>query len=318
MHDGSDTTQIRSLLSTIKDTKWRFRRFKSGKTNTIFLCTTDDLKVVARIFGKNTSSFINRAQEQTNISYLHTYGLAPRLMGSYDNGYLVDYVPGRELGEEELVRHYEVIARKIRKWHTIKCFGVPSLYKTLLDWYWKAHVHHKELLEKANVYDFIVEKERETKNCEVTFCHNDLLASNIITRSDKVFLGDLVSSESKDTTSSGEEIGNVDFIDFEYCGVNYAAYDVANHFAEYIGYSRDESKLPTESFKREFIQTYFYDGIKVNDKIAEQFLEDVNKFMPVSHCYWALWGLLRSEDKERDFDYLGYAKFKLGMLNYKK
>lgn len=48
----------------------------------------------------------------------------------------------------------------------------------------------------------------------VVFCHNDLLLGNVI--------------------YSGEE-NRATFIDYEYSGLNYQAYDIGNHFAEFVG-----------------------------------------------------------------------------------
>lgn len=46
----------------------------------------------------------------------------------------------------------------------------------------------------------------------IVFCHNDLLLANVIHNSNSVW-----------------------FIDYEYAGYNYQAYDIANHFAEFAG-----------------------------------------------------------------------------------
>lgn len=51
-------------------------------------------------------------------------------------------------------------------------------------------------------------------NSPVVFAHNDLLLGNVI--------------YTKETDS-------VTFIDFEYAAPNYQAYDIANHFAEFVG-----------------------------------------------------------------------------------
>jgi Predicted choline kinase involved in LPS biosynthesis len=48
----------------------------------------------------------------------------------------------------------------------------------------------------------------------VVFCHNDLL------------LGNIIYDETED---------KVTFIDYEYAGVNYQAFDIANHFDEFAG-----------------------------------------------------------------------------------
>jgi ethanolamine kinase len=51
-------------------------------------------------------------------------------------------------------------------------------------------------------------------NDHLVFCHNDLLLANIL------------HDKGKDAIA---------FIDFEYAGPNYQAYDIANHFCEFSG-----------------------------------------------------------------------------------
>lgn len=48
----------------------------------------------------------------------------------------------------------------------------------------------------------------------VVFAHNDLLLGNVIYT---------------------EETDSMSFIDYEYAGYNYQAYDIGNHFAEFVG-----------------------------------------------------------------------------------
>lgn len=314
--EPEEKEKILRLLESIKRGRWKLKQFNSGKTNKNFLCVNDDKRVVARVFGRNTGDFINRNQERSNISQLHTYGLAPRVFATFDNGFIIDYIPGRELEEEELVNYYELIARKLKKWHDVKCFGVPMAFKNLLDWYWKAHVHHEKILEKYKIYEFIINYEKLVKQCHTGFCHNDLLASNIILLSDSSASGEInITLDSM--ADADHEISDVEFIDYEYSGLNYIAFDLANHFAEYIGFSYDKSRLPTDEFQKEFIRTYLYDGYAVNDALVNDLLKEVKLFMPVVHCYWGLWALLKSENQDKDFDYLKYADFKLSMVEDK-
>lgn len=51
-------------------------------------------------------------------------------------------------------------------------------------------------------------------NSPVVFCHNDLLLGNVIYNSDNE---------------------SVTFIDYEYAGMNYQAFDIGNHFNEFAG-----------------------------------------------------------------------------------
>ena len=61
--------------------------------------------------------------------------------------------------------------------------------------------------------EWLKEKCEELKN-PVVFCHNDLLLANIL---------------------YDERNHSIRFIDLEYAGPNYQAYDIANHFCEFAG-----------------------------------------------------------------------------------
>ena len=75
---------------------------------------------------------------------------------------------------------------------------------------------HKSFPSKASLF-----RELEWLTCylekctsPIVLCHNDLLLDNIL---------------------FDEGASTVHFIDFEYAGPNYAAYDIANHFNEISG-----------------------------------------------------------------------------------
>lgn len=61
--------------------------------------------------------------------------------------------------------------------------------------------------------NFLKEKLSELDS-QLVFCHNDLLLGNVI---------------------YSKEENRVTFIDYEYSGLNYQAYDIGNHFAEFVG-----------------------------------------------------------------------------------
>lgn len=62
-------------------------------------------------------------------------------------------------------------------------------------------------------FEWLVEHLDKLNN-PIVFCHNDLLLANVL---------------------YDEETHKVHFIDFEYAGPNYQAYDIANHFSEFSG-----------------------------------------------------------------------------------
>lgn len=127
------------------------------------------------------------------------------------------------------------------------------------------------------------------------------------------------------TLSNGTDDENVTFIDYEYAVPSPAAFDLANHFAEWGGFDCDFSVLPTRSQRREFIieyiRSYFsllpadqkkllrnYDEATEIQKLSDE----VDVYRGVPGFYWGIWALIQATISEIDFDYASYAEVRLG------
>jgi ethanolamine kinase len=116
----------------------------------------------------------------------------------------------------------------------------------------------------------------------------------------------------------------VTFIDYEYATPSPAAFDLANHFAEWGGFDCDFSVLPTRAQRREFVAEYIDSyftfirkktpGAAAVDKQAEveKLLEEVDHFRGLPGFYWGIWALIQATISEIDFDYASYAETRLG------
>ena len=157
----------------------------------------------------------------------------------------------------------------------------------------------------------------------VCFCHNDLLAANIMRHP---------------TTSK------IQLIDFEYGGTNYAAFDIANHFNEHAGgtsveengatdYSRFPNAERQQSFCVEYVKTTkrlaskmesdltkpnnddnnIMEGEEEEEDVlhveeATELLNQVKKFLMINDLYWGLWAINQAaEEGCGEFDYINYA-----------
>lgn len=125
-------------------------------------------------------------------------------------------------------------------------------------------------------------------------------------------------------TSTSTNAQSVTFIDYEYAVPSPAAFDLANHFAEWGGFDCDFSVLPTRSQRREFIaeyvRSYFslatksgtegsqYDEEAEIDRLAAE----VDVYRGVPGFYWGIWALIQATISEIDFDYASYAEVRLG------
>jgi len=113
---------------------------------------------------------------------------------------------------------------------------------------------------------------------------------------------------------------SVSFIDYEYATPSPAAFDLANHFAEWGGFDCDYSVLPTrgqrEEFVREYVRAYYSrlsSGAPVDEDVeVAKLLEEVDVFRGVPGFYWGIWALIQAGISEIDFDYASYAETRLG------
>jgi ethanolamine kinase len=117
----------------------------------------------------------------------------------------------------------------------------------------------------------------------LVFAHCDLLCANVIT---------LPSSDGT-ATSSEDEAATVQFIDYEYATPSPAAFDIANHFAEWAGYDCDFNMMPTRAVRRQFLTEYVnsythFKGLPESSQkaIVDQLFDDVDRFRGIPGLYW--------------------------------
>lgn len=148
----------------------------------------------------------------------------------------------------------------------------------------------------------------------LVFAHCDLLSGNVIVRPKQ-------KQEEKEGVVPLEERTEVSFIDYEYAVPSPAAFDIANHFAEWGGFDCDFSVLPTkaqrQSFIREYITSYFaYLGQTKSEAEIETetrvLVQEVDLFRGIPGFYWGIWAIIQSVISQIDFDYADYAEVRLG------
>ena len=133
-----------------------------------------------------------------------------------------------------------------------------------------------------------------------------------------------------------EAVTPVSFIDYEYTTPVPAAFDIANHFAEWGGFECDYSALPTRSQRHAFIKEYLDSYVKFADPAdfpaptesastvrnlirnesglriyAHQLFQDVDNFRGLPGFYWGIWALIQATISHIDFDYASYAELRL-------
>jgi ethanolamine kinase len=109
------------------------------------------------------------------------------------------------------------------------------------------------------------ELENLVQGCNVAFCHNDLLSLNII---------------------YDQKTDTLCYIDYEYCGYNYQAFDIGNHFCEYAGFDLKIPDYPGEAQQKRFARAYLeeYNQEKPTDQQVEILLAEAGVFAMVSRA----------------------------------
>lgn len=123
------------------------------------------------------------------------------------------------------------------------------------------------------------------------------------------------------------------FIDFEYSGMDYQAFDIATYFVEcaidYIVkdhpfYKVSQSDFPTEHEQRLFCSIYLSEYLETvvrpDDLAVTVLVERVNRFVLLVHYIWTLWSVIRSPQAPtfNDFDYLQFGQSRWHMYKWAK
>lgn len=125
------------------------------------------------------------------------------------------------------------------------------------------------------------------------FCHNDLLNGNIL---------------------YDDDAQRIQLIDFEYGGLNYQAFDIANHFNEFAG-GLDTSVPRYELFPNPQQQSHFITayleaatGRAPTELQIASMTKQVHAFVLANHVYWGLWAVIQAAIEGCDnFDYMTYG-----------
>lgn len=312
------------ILSEIRPT-WsqdsvNWRVFTDGITNKLVGAWHGDKKedtVLIRVYGLGTEKIIDRKMEMVNMMAYQKLG-GSTLYATFTNGICYQFIAGDLLSQDMVFQRdvYLCVARGMAMLHTLNT-SVDSIgdngdtlqpvmwtrLKQFIDvcnpscsprlkteWMTK-----EELLHEAQYLQTML----KTSSSPVVFCHNDALLGNIVLTPNN---------------------NSVTFIDLEYGAPNYAAFDIANHFCEFVGCDGklDYKKwLPSREYQLEWIEEYLTctdqgsgtktDRGSVSKTDVESMYQAVSKFMLCAHLQWSIWSVIQAENSSLDFDFVDYA-----------
>ncbi|ODV95675.1 hypothetical protein PACTADRAFT_19771, partial [Pachysolen tannophilus NRRL Y-2460] len=181
---------------------------------------------------------------------------------------------------------------------------------------------------------------------ELVFCHNDTQYGNLLFYNpkneeeyqDNNENSDVEEEDLIDEIVSGTNSTKFDkklvVIDFEYSGSNIPAYDITNHFCEWMAnyhdpeksYYLDEKMYPSKEERLNFIGSYiqyhaFINNNNNNNNNLNKDMDDIKKlynecilWRPVNSVYWALWGIVKKIEEE-EFTKFNINIDKIGGIN---
>ncbi|KAJ5635882.1 uncharacterized protein N7484_009195 [Penicillium longicatenatum] len=355
----SQASALRLILTLLPEwegpeNKIEFVRFTDGITNTLLKIINrktgltdeqvDNDAVLMRAYGNGTEILIDRERETTSHALLASCGLAPPLLARFNNGLLYRFIRGKPCGHEDLATApiYRGVARRLAQWHAVlpiagavttsgadwagangekQGFEMiqprragPSMWAVLQKWIMALPVATPEQrarqLNLQQELQWVVGKLDDGKGIGedgLVFSHCDLLCANVIVL------------PSDDNSKPSDDVTPVNFIDYEYAVPAPAAFDIANHLAEWIGYDCDYNMIPTQSVRRQFLTEYTKSYIhhrkldaSSESEIVAKLYEDVDRFRGIPGLYWGVWALIQAQISQIDFDYASYAELRLG------
>lgn len=296
-----------------------FKEVRNGLTNrTIHGYSSNNTDpsdgILVRIYRPGSERIVSRDEEYKAIGLMSQQGLGPSPLLQFKNGICCQYLPGNcvsllTLYKEEV---WHKIAEAMAKMHLIQLDNQihpePFVFRKLRDMMNLLNRDYKssipsmteQYLSKIPSWEAIDQEIIEMRDLvsnsiksKLVYCHNDLNSGNII----------------YDASSD-----QIKFIDFEYVGANYQAYEIANYFNEFIGiYDASPLFYPSRQYQVNFVRVYlrkFGSSSSNLDERVEQMLNDVRVLTPVSHLMWAVWSLVEAQDSNVEFDLVNYAQLK--------
>lgn len=296
----------------------KFIEFNGGLTNKLVGCYENDKNdlFLCRIYGNGTSSYINRTEELLYMKLYYENNIGSQVYAQFSNGICYEFIKG-EISTQEMLQKEEIytkVAQVLARAHQISTDNLPkqtnlfSKIKKFIDLIPNnSNLISNDLFNKLYLYSELNFIENyllnycNKHNSKLVLSHNDLLLANII-----------YNNQNK----------SISFIDFEYADFNYQAYDIANHFNEHAGVdSVDYSLFPSKEYQFKWIKCYleaFNKNHNIDERIVEEFYDEVNLFCLASHLFWGTWSIVQAHSSINDFDFVNYAKIRLGEYERKK
>ena len=282
----------------------RWRVFTDGITNKLvgaWAGADNTDTVLIRVYGCGTEKIIDRNMEMENMVKYRKLGSGGQLYATFNNGICYEFLHGDLLSQDTVYLSdvYKSVARGMAQLHSVHVESrVPVMWTRLKQF---IDVCNPECKERLKTEWFSRDQLRQESNflqnmlqdtsCPVVFCHNDALLGNIVLQHNN---------------------NSVAFIDLEYGAPNYAVFDIANHFCEFVGadgFLDYDKWMPSKEYQLDWISEYLKHttGRDATTTEVDTWYDLVSKFMLCAHLQWSIWSVIQAENSTLDFDFVDYA-----------
>ncbi len=254
------------------------RPLGGGITNTNFLVDDQGQRFVVRVGDDIPIHGIMRFNEIAAAAAAHAAGISPEVVYSGDGVFVMRFIEGKTLTEEEVRRqsNLERILSLIKTCH----HEIPRHFQGPALVFWPFHVirNYIHTARRGNsrmkdwlpdFLDISEELEKAVGDIKLVFGHNDLLAANFIDDGRRMWL-----------------------IDWDYAGYNAALFDLAN-LATNNELTPEQEEWLLESYHEQ----------PVTDRLRRRFAA----MKCASLLRETLWSIVQEIHSDLDFDYVGYT-----------
>lgn len=287
-------------------------------------------------------SLVDMEQESIWAKFLAEQGVGPIIVKSEPIGRIEEYlvniksVSGAMMHDAGVVK---MVVDAIAKFHSLPIdqWRAPEnviLWRRMDAWREKVDfaMQQPELAADAELMQMLVEadamfagRKRFVQDrlqiarhaAHISLCHNDLQHGNVLIQDAKI---------------DGESREVVRIVDYDYVGINYAAFDLANYFCEwgfdYNGpveesWRMNRSLYPSRATQTEVLMYYLerhFGMTSFGTGVIDEWLSMIDLMVPLVNLGWGYWLIVKSASEfdtppeTVSFDYLAGAKERLKLF----
>lgn len=278
--------------------------------------------LLLRIYGPSTSSLISRRHELHMLHVLSTrYGIGPRVYGTFVNGRVEQYFDSAPLtpGEMREPTVSRWIGRRMRELHGADVRGLllpedmdggslpeEGVRRNVRKWIGPAKRVANALQDRderireidlerferewEEYWTWLMNWEKRHGKSERVFAHNDTQYGNLLKLRN---------------AGTMEDHKRIIVVDFEYASYNGAAFDIGNHFQEWMAnyHSTTPHVMREELYPNKAERYNFYRGYGIEgEKGLEEMDAQVKAWSRASEGMWAVWGIVQAHSDGSDGD----------------